>query len=111
MNTLDRRPREYNATADRQCNIAMGVQSDLQVGLMHDIHGALAGGAVLQVYSDRGRRNNGAAVAYVVFLVDVHKYNQLELAVVNALYVTTPITAFAMEVPAADKAIRIVIDI
>ena len=71
---------------------------------VRDVAEKLQNGSYLQVYSDVGVREDGAA-AYAVFIVDSETHD-IELAFVEGVFVERPISAFEMEAVAADLAVE-----
>ena len=59
------------------------------------------------MYSDGGCRKGGeGAYAFAAFLADIKNPDNIRLAHVEAGYVVSGTTAFAMKVVAADKAVQ-----
>ena len=109
--THEWRPREWNVTADRLCNIALDTQQDFSYEFVPDLAARVGEGAAVQVYSDGGLRGTLGASAFAVFLVDSVADHRIELASVDAIFIRDQESAFAMEVVAADRAITAIRDL
>ena len=104
----DWRPREWNVTADKLCNIALDTKTNIHHRYIEDFSAYLQDGCSLQVYSDGGMREGSGAAAYAIFLVHPDEDFTIALAEVNAIYVPGARSAFEMEVVAADRAVAAV---
>ena len=105
MATHEWRPREWNVTADRLCNVCLDEQAGFRHVFVDEIDKLILEGYSLQVYSDGGLRGTVGAAAFAAFLVDPNADNSLKLAVVDAVYLHDQESAFALEVIAADRAV------